>query len=61
VRCLLVLIHDGEDDDDGSSESGPGEKSDFTPEVPAIFADLRSLLAGQEGVFFFDTALLGVV
>lgn len=58
MRCLLVLIHDGEDDDDGGSQSGPREKPNFTPEIPAILAGLGFLLTGQEGVFFFDAAFV---
>ncbi len=58
MRCLLVLIHDGKDDDDGGSESGPREEADFAPEIPAISAGLWFLLTGQEGVFFFDAAFV---
>lgn len=49
----LVLVDDGEDDDGGGSDQGPGEEGNLSPAgpAPAGLLSTRSLTR-QEGVFF---------
>ena len=53
------MVHHPENDNKDSGDKSPSEETDFSPEGPAIFALLGLLLAGQEGVFFFDVSFAG--